>query len=271
MARKSGRKQMQEEAITFSFGENWRSYVDTVDEGSVKRASSAIEEWLTRDQISGKTVLDIGCGSGIHSLCFHRFGAKKLISVDVDAHSVETTQLMWNKAGAPANWKIIRGSVLDKDFISPLGKHEIVYSWGVLHHTGAMWQAMANAASLVEKGGKFLIAIYVKGPKYPEHLALKQSYNRASKLGKKLMVWRYILNLMLERRRVGLNPFAWNEKYDRGMDVYHDIIDWLGGLPYEVASKEEIVAFCGDRGFVLEKVRERPEGTNNTYLFSLPE
>ena len=84
------------------------------------------------------------------------------------------------------------------------------------------------------------------------------------------MIWRYILNLMLERRRASLNPFEWNEKYDRGMDVYHDIIDWLGGLPYEVASKEEIVAFCGDRGFVLEKVHELPEGANNTYLFSLP-
>jgi len=84
------------------------------------------------------------------------------------------------------------------------------------------------------------------------------------------MVWKYIFNLMRERRRAGLNPFAWNEKYDRGMYVYHDIIDWLGGLPYEVASKEEIVAFCGDRGFVLEKVHELPEGANNTYLFSLP-
>ncbi|HWN10328.1 MAG TPA: class I SAM-dependent methyltransferase [Pyrinomonadaceae bacterium] len=261
---------MDSEAITFSFGENWRSYVDTVDEGSLKRASSAIEEWLTSDQISGRTVLDIGCGSGIHSLCFHRMGAKQLVSVDVDPKSVESTRLMWNRAGSPANWHVVHGSILDDDFTAALGKAEIVYSWGVLHHTGAMWNAIDKAASRVEKGGKFLIAIYVKGPKYPEHLELKQSYNRASRLGKKLMVWQSVAKIMRDRWHMGLNPLAWNEKYDRGMDVYHDIVDWLGGLPYEVASSDEIVAFCTERGFVLEKLHELPEGGNNTYLFSLP-
>jgi SAM-dependent methyltransferase len=261
---------MDSEVITFSFGQNWRSYVDTVTESSVERSMKAIKEWLSQDLIAGKTVLDIGSGSGIHSLCFHLLGAKQLMSLDVDPASVEATRLMWNRAGQPATWNIIHGSILDKSFINDLGKHDIVYSWGVLHHTGAIWQAIENAASLVENGGKFLIAIYVKGPKYSEHLALKQSYNRASRLGKRLMVWKYIFNLMRERRRAGLNPFAWNEKYDRGMDVYHDIIDWLGGLPYEVASKEEILAFCTDRGFVLEKIHEVAEGANNTYLFSLP-
>src|SRR5437588_6307310 len=110
-----------------------------------------------------------------------------------------------------------------------------------------MWEAIDKAISLVKEGGKLLIAIYVKGPNYGEHLALKRSYNRASRLGKRLMAWREILKIMNDRRKMGLNPFKWNEKYDRGMDVYHDIIDWLVGLPYEVASKEEIIAFCEQR------------------------
>lgn len=259
---------MQDELITFSFGKNWRSYVDTVSEESIERARADIEEWLGVDGVKDKTVLDLGCGSGIHSLCYYLLGAKEILSFDVDNYSVESTQLLWEKAGKPSNWRVIQGSILDRDFVGSLGKHEIVYSWGVLHHTGSMWQAIKNAASLVKQGGLFWIAIYVKGPKYPEHLALKQKYNRSSAIGKKMMVWRFIGNIMRERRRAGLNPFAWNETYDRGMDVYHDVLDWLGGLPYEVASKEEIVNFFAAEGFALEKIKELPEGGNNIYLFS---
>jgi 2-polyprenyl-3-methyl-5-hydroxy-6-metoxy-1,4-benzoquinol methylase len=258
------------EEITFSFGKNWRDYVDTVSEDSVRVAMSDIEEWLGRESVVGRRVLDIGCGSGIHSLCFHRLGAREVVSLDVDPASVESTRILWEKAGGPAAWKILHGSILDEGVVGGLGTHEIVYSWGVLHHTGSMWEAVANACSLVERGGHLWIALYVKGPKYPEHLALKQKYNRASMLGKKIMVWKYVAEVMRDRWRAGMNPLRWNQKYDRGMDVYHDIIDWLGGLPYEVATKEEVIDFCGRRGFALEKIGERPEGANNIYLFSLP-
>jgi len=261
---------VEREAITFSFGENWRDYVETVSEDSVRRARSDIEAWVGAERVRGKTVLDLGCGSGIHSLCYHLLGAREILSLDIDPYSVEATRVLWEKAGKPATWKIMQGSVLDAEFVRGLGRHEMVYSWGVLHHTGSMWEAIANAATTVAPGGLFWIALYVKGPKYPEHLAQKRAYNRASWLGKKWMVWKHIAGLMRERRRAGLNPFTWNEKYGRGMDVYHDLIDWLGGLPYEVASKSEVVDFCAERGFVLEKVEELPEGGCNIYLFSLP-
>jgi 2-polyprenyl-6-hydroxyphenyl methylase/3-demethylubiquinone-9 3-methyltransferase len=262
---------MARQEITFSFGKNWRSYVDTISEDSIQRAMSDIEDWLGQARVNGKTVLDIGSGSGIHSLCFNMLGAKEIVSVDVDPHSVESTRLLWEKAGKPAHWNVLQGSVLDEVFVKNLGVHDIVYSWGVLHHTGSMWNAISNACSLVKRGGLFWIAIYVKGPTYPEHLALKQSYNRASYFGKKFMVWKRIYEMMRQRWSWRQNPFAWNEKGGRGMDTYHDLVDWLGGLPYEVASKEEIVEFCESNGFRLERVGEFPEGCNNTYLFSLLE
>jgi 2-polyprenyl-6-hydroxyphenyl methylase/3-demethylubiquinone-9 3-methyltransferase len=261
---------VEREAITFSFGKNWRDFVDTISEDSVRRARSDIEEWLGADGVSGKSIVDIGCGSGIHSLCFHLMGAKQLVSLDIDPYSVESTRLLWEKAGKPLGWKVCHGSVLDKDFLGGLNRSEVVYSWGVLHHTGAMWEAIDAASSLVAENGQFWIALYAKGPKYAEHLALKRAYNRASGLGKKLMVWKYIAEVMRERRRAGLNPFGWNEKRERGMDVYHDIVDWLGGLPYEVASRDEVVDFCGARGLVPDKIREVSEGGCSTYLFSRP-
>lgn len=258
----------ENEVITFSFGKNWRDFVDTISEETVGRAREDIEEWLGAESIARSTVLDIGSGSGIHSLCYFLLGAKEIFSFDFDPFSVESTRLLWQKAGSPAHWHVTEGSILDKDFIGGLKQYDIVYSWGVLHHTGSMWEAMNNAASLVAPGGRFWIAVYVKGPLYPEHLATKQKYNRSSKLGKKIMVWKYIYGLMRDRRAQGLNPFAWNKKEYRGMDTYHDIVDWLGGLPYEVASKEEVIAFLSERGFTLEKIKELGEGGNNMYLFA---
>ena len=260
---------MENEQITFSFGKNWRSFVDTVSEDTVARARRDIEEWLGVETVAGKTVLDIGSGSGIHSLCYFLLGAKEIVSFDLDPFSVESTRLLWQRAGGPSNWHVTQGSILDPDFVAGLAKHDIVYSWGVLHHTGAMWKALDVAASLVKDGGRFWIAIYVKTPEYPQQLALKQSYNRASKFGKKVLEWKEIYKIMKARWHAGLNPLAWNEKKGRGMDIYHDIKDWLGGLPYEVASKEEVVDFCRERGFLVEKISEGE--ANTIYLFSLTE
>lgn len=257
-----------DEPITFSFGRNWRDFVDSVDDSAVRRAMQDIEEWLGADAVKGRSVVDIGSGSGIHSLCYYLLGAEKLLSIDVDPYSVESTTLLWQKHGSPAHWIVREGSILDTSLVKEIGQYDIVYSWGVLHHTGAMWQAIDNACSLVKTGGKFWIAIYVKGPNYQKHLELKRTYNRASKWGKKKLEWKEISRIMRLRYKAGLNPLTWNEKYDRGMDVYHDIVDWLGGLPYEVASKEEVLAFCEARGLVLDRCTDLGEQSNNIYLFT---
>jgi 2-polyprenyl-3-methyl-5-hydroxy-6-metoxy-1,4-benzoquinol methylase len=254
------------QTITFSFGKNWRDYVDTISQDSIASAMRDIEGWLGHDSVAGKTIVDIGSGSGIHSACFYLMGAKEIFSLDVDPYSVESTQLLWRRAGSPSNWKITQGSILDQDFVARIGKQQIVYSWGVLHHTGAMWQAIENACGLVEKGGMLWIAIYVKGPSYEQDLELKRSYNRASKLGKKIIEWKEISKLMRQRWNDGKNPFAWNESRGRGMDTYHDLLDWLGGLPYEVASAEEVVSFCEARGFTIQNIDDRE--ANIVYLFS---
>jgi 2-polyprenyl-6-hydroxyphenyl methylase/3-demethylubiquinone-9 3-methyltransferase len=258
--------------VTFSFGENWEAFVRTVSDESIKSARKDIEEWLGPNAILGKSVLDIGCGSGIHSLVFASMGAKEVVSFDVDEHSVAATLTLWEKVETPSQWKVKKGSILDKPFLQSLGseRFDIVYAWGVLHHTGAIWEAMENASSMVKKGGLYWLSLYEKGPNYHRDLKLKESYNAASPFAKKIMRGRWIAGLMRQRLRWGLNPFRWNEKKERGMDTYHDIVDWLGGLPYEVASVEEVIDFTRRRGFILEKIRTYPEGANNIYLFSLP-
>lgn len=253
--------------VTFSFGENWQDYSKTVTEAEIEKAKAELLEFLDAETVAGARVLDIGSGSGLHSLGFVRLGAAEVHSFDYDVNSVEATRRMRQRAGEPENWTVERGSVLDADYLAGLGSFDIVYSWGVLHHTGDMWRAIDNASGLVRPGGTFWITLYVKGPRYPRHLALKQRYNRASPFGKKFMVWRHIFRRMLVRLRHFRNPFAWNEKKKRGMNVYHDIIDWYGGLPYEVADADEVLRFGIKRGFALQRILTKSEGACSYYVF----
>lgn len=258
----------QKEHITFSFGENWKKFLNTVGEKEISKAREDIKQWVGEENILNKKIIDIGSGSGIHSLAFYLMGAKELISFDYDIYSVEATRELWKKAGSPSNWNLFQGSILDKNCITNLGKFDIVYSWGVLHHTGEMWNAIENSIQMIAKNGLLLIAIYIKGPQYEKHLKTKRKYNKASELWKKVMVYRYVLSVIMHRLRTGKNPFNWNEKKERGMNVYNDIIDWMGGLPYEVASKEEIIGFCKEKNLEIKKVIEAKfEGGCSIYLF----
>jgi len=133
-----------------------------------------------------------------------------------------------------------------------------------------MWDAVVNVFKLVAPGGKLWISLYQKGPRYKRDLALKQKYNRASKFGKRIMEYRRIVRIMLSRLWHFQNPFAWNQKVGRGMNVYHDVIDWLGGLPYETASEDEVVKLARMPGFVLEGINVSVEGGCSVYIFSLP-
>jgi len=259
---------MNEPAPTFSFGENWTSYLSHADASAFEGARADIITWLGEKGVSGKRILDLGSGSGIHSSCMHFLGARELVSVDLDPKSVSATRSLWERAGRPASWTVVQGSALDRPFIESLGQFDIVYSWGVLHHTGAMWTAIENAAVAVASGGLFWITLYTKGENYPVHHELKRRYNRASPLGKWFMLRREIVRRMYWRFRAYQNPFTWNHRVTRGMDVYHDLVDWLGGLPYEVASANEVVRWARQRGFILEQIEARGEGGCSSYIFS---
>lgn len=263
---------MDHENITFSFGKNWKEYLKTVDKAAIDRAKDDIDEWLDNNYVSGKTVLDIGSGSGIHSLAFLLLGAASVYSFDFDQYSVEATKALWGQKGSPKNWIVSHGSILDKDYLNYLSDgFDIVYSWGVLHHTGSMWEAIDNSINLVRPGGILWLSLYAKGPRYAKDLLVKQRYNSASDFGKQLMVARRIGRLMLSSLRHMKSPLAWNEQRSRGMNVYHDIVDWLGGLPYEVASEDEVLRVCRRNGLFLERIRVRGDGGCSIYVFSLPE
>lgn len=247
------------EQITFSFGENWLNYLDTLTQARFQEARQSLANLLGMDDLTNRTFLDIGCGSGLFSASALSMHAKSVTSIDVDPKSVEATQKLKTQRGAADDWRILHGSILDPQFVAQLPKSDIVYSWGVLHHTGSMWQAIENAAGLVNPNGLFVIAIYNRVWTSGFWLKFKQQYNRSGKLGKQLLVWYLYAPRVVVRALKGKSPF----KSHRGMSVYYDAVDWAGGLPYEYASFDEIVAFCAARGFVLKNsIRTNSTGCN---------
>ena len=245
----------------FAFGKNWQNFLGDLNEKRIAGARADLIKWLGTDKLTGASVLDIGCGSGVHSYCMQQMEPARLVSFDYDQHSVDATASLREMAGSPASWTVQQGSVLNDEFIRSLGQFDLVYSWGVLHHTGQIWQAIANAATCVLPGGYLFIAIYAKGGLYPEHLALKQRYHAETISGKRKMEFDWILNQYADFARRGLKPETWwNQGLERGMDPYVDLVDWLGGLPYEVATMPELSEFLGALGIDILKQQPAPEG-----------
>jgi 2-polyprenyl-3-methyl-5-hydroxy-6-metoxy-1,4-benzoquinol methylase len=255
---------IEDEQRRFAFGENWARFLNAVDEARITEAEQSLQSMLELEQLDGRTFLDVGCGSGLFSLAAVRLGAQRVHSFDIDAESVAcTAELRRRFAPDSEQWTVARGSVLDHGHLHALGTWDVVYSWGVLHHTGAMAAALANAADLVAPGGKLFVAIYNdQGTRSHIWRRVKRAYNTLpprlrTPYAVAVMVPREMLSAGLWTARLDPGGYArtWSEyKRKRGMSRWHDLIDWVGGYPFEVAKPESIHAFYRERGFTLTKL-----------------
>jgi 2-polyprenyl-3-methyl-5-hydroxy-6-metoxy-1,4-benzoquinol methylase len=244
----------------FAFGENWRRFLSLLTEERILRAEDSLRRMLEVSDLRGKTFLDIGCGSGLFSLAARRLDAR-VRSFDFDPQSVACAkELRRRYFPDDLDWRIEEGSALDTGYLGGLGQFDVVYSWGVLHHTGSMWQALDNAAKLVAPAGKLFIAIYNDQGKISDRWrSVKRTYNRLPG-GLRFLVTGPVLVHQYWRRTVKdflrMRPFeSWrNEGRERGMSPWRDLVDWVGGYPFEVARPEAILDFYLRRGFTLTRL-----------------
>jgi 2-polyprenyl-6-hydroxyphenyl methylase/3-demethylubiquinone-9 3-methyltransferase len=235
----------------FGFGKNWQQFLPLVDEQRVATAQSSLSTML--GDLSGRTFLDVGSGTGLFSLAARRLGAR-VRSFDYDPQSVACTlELRQRFFPGDDGWTVERGSILDAKFVAGLGRHDVVYAWGVLHHTGAMMAAVENASSLVAPRGKLYLGIYNhQGAITRYWTAVKRLYNRNAWTRYAMIATHapYLFGARFAARavtgRLGVR---------RGMSMWRDMVDWLGGYPFEAAKPEQIVEFCVERGFELTKLK----------------
>ncbi len=254
---------------SFAFGRNWKNFLGSLTTDQTQKAQASLCRMLGRPNLSGLTFLDAGCGSGLFSLAAIRLGAKEVVSFDVDPESVDCARYLSKRYGPFPQWKILRASVLDDATLRRLGKYDIVYSWGVLHHTGKMWKALENITEPVVDGGLLFISIYNdQGSRTVFWRVVKRLYNLSPRFVKLFLAGGYYMFVILVKTIKHVTRFRLDDHGDqRGMSIWHDAVDWMGGYPFEAAKPDDVISFFSGHGFKLKRLKTRRGHGCNEYVF----
>jgi SAM-dependent methyltransferase len=259
----------------FEFGKNWKDFLLSFTDERLHEARESLKRFLEVTDLQNKSFVDIGSGSGLFSLAARQLGAR-VLSFDYDPESVAcTTRLREQYFPGDPLWAVEQGSILDRKYVGACGPFDVCYSWGVLHHTGRLREALQNAGATVKPKGLLYIAVYNdQGPVSMVWRLIKKTYCSGT-YGRYLMTslffpFFFFSGIIADAVRLR-NPAArYREhvKKHRGMSLVHDWRDWLGGYPYEPATPRAIIGLYEDLGFTLLKVKPPVHGFgNNEYLF----
>jgi 2-polyprenyl-3-methyl-5-hydroxy-6-metoxy-1,4-benzoquinol methylase len=262
-------------ANRFAFGQNWRRFLQGLTEHKVLEAEQSLRDMLGVDDLRARRYIDVGSGSGLFSLAARRLGAR-VHSFDLDPDSVACTrELRQRYFPDDPDWTVEQASVLDAAYLYRLGTFDVVYSWGVLHHTGAMWQGMGHVMPLVAPGGLLFIAIYNdQGWRSAAWRAVKRAYNVTPGPLRFAVLWPALVRLwgptLVRDCLHGRGLRSWREYgRSRGMSPMVDVVDWVGGYPFEVATPDEVIQFAARHGLTLRKARLSHPGLGcNEFVFA---
>ncbi|CAE8606483.1 unnamed protein product [Polarella glacialis] len=292
---------------TFDFGANWHNYLDEIlrDDDQLNTRLVITRNQLRHDfglhgehAFRGRSFLDIGCGSGIHSLAAYTLGAS-VFSIDALNGSVDSTVFLRGKMLVPPSrtestrssecqgeclsnqsWHIQQGSILEPYAWSKGERFDLVYAWGSLHHTGSTWHALKNTIQLVKPAGRLFLALYAH-ELYSDHdewLKLKKQYVEASPRHKKMISYAFLYASLREKIEPALaeemqnipalnrtdyshfhvvlrivEALVNNHTLSRGMDLFTDAEDWIGGYPMEWVETVDICQLLHAKGrFVMQ-------------------
>ena len=256
----------------FDFGSNWHSFLSSITNERILIAEQHLQSVLQLGNmgLAGKTFLDVGSGSGLFSLAAYRLGGK-VLSFDLNPLAVTCARELRAMYGGNADdWAIVEGDMLDASFLHSLGRFNVVYAFGSLHHTGNMWQALRDVVGCIAPKGQLYLGIYNdQGMRSRMWKLVKQTYctGTAGKLViESMFMPYYFVRFCIASVKLRRNQFA-HYKTNRGMSAFHDWRDWLGGLPFEVASFNAVTNTVSDMGFWVAWAMPTKGAGNNQWTF----
>jgi len=254
----------------FSFGKNWQNFNKNITNKNINNSIKYFKNFTKFVNLKNKTFIDVGCGSGINSLLAIKLNAKKVLSIDIDENSVSACKLLRKKYKiSNKNWIIKQVSILDTSKIKKLGKFDFIYSWGVLHHTGDMNKAFDNLFLLAKKKSYIYVSIYNKYLTSNTWKIIKYFYASSNNFIKKIMekIYITIYYIGLNLNKYSIKEYKKSFVLKRGMSFRHDIIDWLGGYPYEYLSFEDLSAIFFKKGYsILSFKKSNGVGCNEIFV-----
>lgn len=174
----------------------------------------------------GRKVLDAGCGNGRWTYGFLKLGAR-VTAVD---YSQNALKIVSTSLGQNKNLAVRKVNLLELPRWLKKEKFDLVFSWGVLHHTGNIRKALKNVAPLVKDDGVLYLYLYGK-----ESLGVKGT-------------------IQVLARRTLLLPFSPNVKkkilsFFYPSDKIHQAFDAYATPLNERFEYEEVVKMLEDLGF----------------------
>jgi len=117
------------------------------------RAFAEFERWR------GKRVLEVGCGIGTDSINFARAGAQ-LTAVDLSSESLRIAAQRAEVMGVADRIQFLQANAEEITSVVADGPYDLVYSFGVVHHTPRPERALAEMRSLAAPGGTLKLMVY---------------------------------------------------------------------------------------------------------------
>ena len=262
----------------FNFGENWREFSHhALTPDRVQQAREDFADLFSGIPLRDRSFLDIGFGQALSLLLATGAGCR---SVGCDINPICAEILAENRQRffpelTNVQIPVVVGSILDEAILERLrgltgeaGRetYDIVHSWGVLHHTGDMWRGIQHAASLVGPEGHLVLALYAHHWSSGTWKVIKWSYVRVPSVVRRLFIALlypviYLAKFLVTRR----DP----REQKRGMDFYYDVVDWVGGYPYEYVKAEDLARRVEELGFKNTRVIRATVPTGcNEFVFA---
>lgn len=137
-----------------------REYFDEVERRKYF-VESHIPDFAEFSKWAGKRVLEIGCGIGTDTINFARAGAR-VTAVDLSPKSLELAQQRANVYALGERIRFCCGDIEELDQFVPVEPYDLVYSFGVIHHTPHPERAIEQIKKYIAPDGELRLMVYSK-------------------------------------------------------------------------------------------------------------